>query len=591
LLDIQDSQKLALCCDLIDLKGSANIFHDSKRTNSKDIASFAFAFEKKTKTEVISPKFLESRRIEFADVLEKSTATHIVVGVEKGLKCFINLHFEGLTEKTVTNELLNRLVTGQEDIAEIQGEERLNFTQRRNCSIYSDFQIDAQPSNIAEAINLLHSLPGQLENDDIKDTILTVTLLPLSKFDLKVKNVHKQISSSLIENCIQQFEVLETLKADANDLIQLHINQLFPTLMKKNEEFAKLLDDNLLSLKGMFKSVLPKAQDFMLDKQDELSAIIHERNKSPYNKRALMSWVDETKKQCVALSKILSLLTDDYTSNIQICASEDDLLQHLKEKEEVFIFAIGNLNINNNFLVKMETFTITGNFPDSYMLQAYMKSSFEPLKMAQNFRDFAFTNSQNRKQSFIVSENFLASDDSVEETTKLMFFKHGIEKELFKFPSKPENVKIEKSTQTSVTVVWSEPTFGKESILNYSVSAQEVSLHENSDNVKNKCILLSKDCLHFKLENLKSGTPYQFCIQVKTSFGMGPEARLDFCTLPGPIQNLKACMQNLNIVELSWDIPREVNMCAYQIRLQRKTSCEFEVLKENEVPAGSRVFN
>jgi hypothetical protein len=552
---------------MVEVSGAAAIFAQEKSSDTSK--NLALCFEQKTKTEILSENIQKTVKT------DNKNATHVVVGIEKGSKAFLTCQVEG--EESLKNHLKAYLLsvsTGQV-ILEPQDEESSEMTKERNFSLFCDIKIDTRPTNLKEAVQLLHSMSEKLESD----VPLNIWLLPLSRFNPNIHNKVREIGQEIVDNLIQQFELMEVACATVNGLLQLPITQQLPTLMSQNQRFIGLIDDNRNSLIASLKSLLPKARDLLQDNEEELTMLLQARNKSPFKKKSLDDWVKESEKQCETISKLLTLITDGLTNNVQVCTSEDELMFQIYEKEQLFNFAFSNLDLNSHFMDKMEAFTNTGNLADSYNATPYLKSIFEAMRKAQSFREFSLANQSNEKQCFAVSENFMAN--GTEENITVMKFNQGLDTVVKVLPSKPENARIEESSQNSATICWEAPKFGAELVMGYLLSAQ---IKDESN--KTASTQYSKDILRCCLEKLKPGTVYQISLSACTTLGVSPNVCLEFGTLPGPPINLKAEMLQENQIKVAWDRSTETNLTGYQIQLEEKEGSNpdtFKVLEEATV--------
>ncbi len=246
------------------------------------------------------------------------------------------------------------------------------------------------------------------------------------------------------------------------------------------------------------------------------------------------------------------------------------------EKEQLLLFAFSNLDLNSHFMEKMEAFTNTGNLADSYNVTPYLKSAIEATRKAQNFKEFALANQSNEKQCFTVSENFMAN--GTEENITIVIFNQGHDTPLKILPTKPENTRVEESSQNSATICWEAPKFGAKLVLGYLLSAQ---IKDESN--KTASTQYSKDTLRCCLEKLKPGTVYQISFSAITTLGVSPNFCLEFVTLPGPPINLKAEMLQENQIQMVWESSIETNLTGYQIQLEEKEDSKtntFRILEE-----------
>jgi hypothetical protein len=225
-------------------------------------------------------------------------------------------------------KLIEKFLVGQVGI-EASTPEELAIIQKTRCTLFSE--ASKTDRSFSETINSFQSLSNQQEEQT--EPVFFV-LMPIDK-----SKPCKDLNTTLIEDIIQQAEVFENAKTRMNCLQKNTIIHLFSSLEGTLHLFSKLLEENEVLFKSKLQKMVIGVKDLSLD-ESELVNFLQQQNLSPFSKRSLETWLSEFEKQCSVLSTLVSLITDDGQNNIQLCRSEEDLIDHMAQTESLVVFAL-----------------------------------------------------------------------------------------------------------------------------------------------------------------------------------------------------------------------------------------------------------
>ncbi|CAF0939829.1 unnamed protein product [Rotaria sordida] len=524
-LGVQAELKLSLLAGLISVSGSGKYAEDRKSSNSQ--ARLTLKYSTTTRFEQLTMNHLAKGNAKHSYLLANgaTTATHVVTSVLYGAEAFF------IFDRTLSSEENHQDVQGKLEIMlkkipkfEISGNGELNlnendkvFIDKLTCTLYGDFNFDYNPSTFEEAVKLYQQLPMYLGKNGENAVPKKVWLYPLKAIDpTGTLRIVYQISINLIDSFTSTIEYLHKFTMKANDLSKnsvcndfLHIKQQLMDFVARLSEFKRDLHKRMINL-------LPKIRG---GGEEELALVnlLKEIDSSPYNKQKLQFWLDSKENELKILStfalalkkesiSVASTSLDDVISDINydyVCC----LCFHFTEAN------VSELTDMYNYIHDRSKFV-----PSTINLPWYEdKNIIQMIRTELRlFIEFAKINKTKENVKFVTNEQYASNYKNIKGAT-MMLFENGIQQLDFQIPSKPGKPYSINITSDSISLEWTKPERGFNSINKYKV----LYCIDGNNQEDNKWNEITTDALIEKktISNLAVKTLYIFKIQSITIVG------------------------------------------------------------------------
>jgi len=217
-LDVDLQLKLSILAGIVTLGGSAKYLKESKRSYKS--AERSLMYDITTVTEKLIPESKETEGlIKKPNALASTGATHVVVQIDWGAKCFVSVtdHNHGNAKKTVVGGKISaelekfKLVSGEAGAEFGRGEK--DEWSKLSLNIFGDVLLDAVPTNVDEVVELIRKMPERvMECSGGKGKPVTFHMLPLLSQTVPIEVPDRAV---LRVNCL--FSRIDELKQRAYD--------------------------------------------------------------------------------------------------------------------------------------------------------------------------------------------------------------------------------------------------------------------------------------------------------------------------------------------------------------------------------------
>ncbi|XP_053197828.1 neoverrucotoxin subunit alpha-like [Scomber japonicus] len=343
LLDVDASLKAGFLGRLFEVGGSAKYLNNNKKFKNKSRVTLKYKATTKFKQLKLTPTNVDEQQ---KDLIEKSSATHVVTGILYGANALFVFGSEKL-EAARVNDIHSSMETVMSkiptcDVAmnaqlELTDEEKA-LTNKYSCKFDGDFILDSNPSTFQEAVNTCSQLPKLLGETGEKSVPRKVWLTPLPNFDSKAAQLMSEIAVGPVRKIEKAVEDLRETEMRCNDYLTDEEVKKLPQIKEKLKKFQELCNDYISKLQQTVKQKLPsiRAGELAASSLEELFA---DRDKSPFSHEKLNKWMDHKEGEIKAIMFCLGLIQGTNTKIVQDQSEvEKELLAPGVEDALCFVF-------------------------------------------------------------------------------------------------------------------------------------------------------------------------------------------------------------------------------------------------------------
>ncbi|XP_042254481.1 stonustoxin subunit beta-like [Thunnus maccoyii] len=327
LLSVDASLKASFLCGLIEVGGSAKYLNDQKKF--KNQSRVTLQYKATTNFKQLSLKPHGTKDTQQTDVTEKSSATHVVTGIQYGANAFFVFDSEKLDASSVQNiqggmeAVIRKIpsldIDGHVDI-KLTDEEK-DLTNKFSCKFYGDFILESNPATFEEAVKTYVGLPKLLGEKGEHAAPLKVWLMPLKNLDSKDAELMSGISVGLVRKAEDALEGIREIKMRCNDSLEDKVSENFPEIRKTLSTFQKLCNDYTSKLQRTMKKTFPSIRE---GKEDEssLEKLFEDRDKSPFSQDKLRKWMDNKEREITVIRSCVDMMEG---TNTKIVKNQSEL--------------------------------------------------------------------------------------------------------------------------------------------------------------------------------------------------------------------------------------------------------------------------
>ncbi|XP_044194711.1 stonustoxin subunit beta-like [Thunnus albacares] len=335
LLSVDASLKASFLGGLIEVGGSAKYLNDQKKFKNQSRVTLQYKATTNFKQLSLTP--LETKNTQQTDVIAKSSATHVVTGIQYGANAFFVFDSEKLDASSVQNiqgsmeAVIKKIpsldIEGKVDI-KLTDEEK-DLTKKFSCKFYGDFILESNPATFEEAVKIYVELPKLLGENGEHAAPLKVWLMPLKNFNSKAAELLSEISVGLVRTAGDTLEGIRQIKMRCNDSLADKVSEDFPEIHKTLESFQKLCDNFTSALQQIMKKTFPAIRE---GKEDEssLEKFFEERDMSPFSQDKLSKWMDHMEREITVIRSCVDMMEG---TNTKIVKNQSELDREVFDPE------------------------------------------------------------------------------------------------------------------------------------------------------------------------------------------------------------------------------------------------------------------
>uniref|UniRef100_A0A4W6FM33 Fibronectin type-III domain-containing protein n=1 Tax=Lates calcarifer TaxID=8187 RepID=A0A4W6FM33_LATCA len=366
LLKISGSLKLSLLGGLVNVRGSAKYFQDTKKSQKQ--ARVTLQYNATTKFETLTMSHLAHGQVSHPNVFEDDTATHVVTAILYGAGAYFVFDRESsLEDETKQVEGEANLTFNKLKFLTVDAEASFNMDDKEraavekfSCTFHGDFKLPSNPTSFTDAVKVYRTLPDLLGQDGEHAVPLRVWLYPLVKLDSRAARLQRDISRALITCSSETIESLNRTEMRCSDLLKDTAATTFPAMEKKVQDLMQMCCQYKLDFMQKLGSVLPSIRGGGKE-ESVLEEILKAHERSPFNNKDLDQWLKTKGKESDTLKSFLKQLDK---LGVKMEDHLDDLLSDL-DVRNVVCFSFTSVDQPDGFLVKLSNHLRPAGMVDS----------------------------------------------------------------------------------------------------------------------------------------------------------------------------------------------------------------------------------
>uniref|UniRef100_W5M882 Si:ch211-207b24.4 n=1 Tax=Lepisosteus oculatus TaxID=7918 RepID=W5M882_LEPOC len=432
--NVRGSLKASILGGIIELGGSAKYLMDTSPSSRHCRVTLQYSrttrFEQLTMTQL--------GQVMYEKVFEQHTATHVVTAVLYGAQAFFVFDQRTSDKKEKKNvagglkaliEKIPKIPIGSRGEMGVTEEDKENI-QKFACTFHGDFEIQQNPSNYLEAVEVYRMLPSLLGENGEKAVPVRVWLYPLKSLDPRAARLMREIS----ENLVSQIEtvLVQCIKASRRswDMQSDSTVAQFSIIKEKLHQFESIMAQYKTKFQKALSEILPVIRGGEQEEQ-ALVNLLQSHSESPFTNSKQKKWLDEKESEI----NILRSYTDAM-KGIPVMSSPSDLNSILfnPEIDTVICFTFTSLVYKEPYLSVLTHYLWQSKTSDNLKqnsapvnglskeeTQPWFASSDMMRVTLQWFIEYAEANRDNKKTQFIIAT---VSDQS-SPGASIRLYRHG----------------------------------------------------------------------------------------------------------------------------------------------------------------------
>ncbi|XP_042328392.1 uncharacterized protein LOC121933131 [Sceloporus undulatus] len=346
-LKVPESLKASLLCGLVEPKGAAGFWKDSKR--SSRLARIALHYSATTKT-----KQVQMSDFSYPSKHNLQTATHVVSGMEYGAEVFFVFDQEVSSSEQVEEvqqslrPLIERvpgscLSEGSEGIPCLAGKEKAR-AEKITCRIYGDVVQKDHPVTFQEAVEIYSMLPRLLSE---KAVPVRIHLHPLNQLNT---GPFYEISSELIGEIQNIFQWLMEEDRRCSDLAQNPAATTFPATKRMLQFFQALVQQFRDNFQKRLSRTVPLIRR-REEEEDALADLLSSKQQSLFSRKQLNAFLDRREEEMMFVNSYLEAL-----QGVEVVSTKKELDRILANPilKRVIAFVFTSLQDKDPYLSELE---------------------------------------------------------------------------------------------------------------------------------------------------------------------------------------------------------------------------------------------
>uniref|UniRef100_A0AAY5EP18 B30.2/SPRY domain-containing protein n=1 Tax=Electrophorus electricus TaxID=8005 RepID=A0AAY5EP18_ELEEL len=220
--------------------------------------------------------------------------------------------------------------------------------EKFGCTFSGDFNLQAHPTSVIEAINLYTTLPNMLPDKEEKAVPLRLWLYPYCKPESNTAKIVRDIHSHLITDISDVIHNLNIAEKKCNDLVNDTVARTFPGFCTKILILKKECRCYKFEMMRKVGSLLPSICQG--EKESALSEFLTLHEESPYNSTTLDRWFKVKEEESSVIKIFLQELQDIGVDNDDVSDPETN----------VVCFTFTSLDQPDDFLSQLSDYVKTG---------------------------------------------------------------------------------------------------------------------------------------------------------------------------------------------------------------------------------------
>ncbi|XP_076134769.1 stonustoxin subunit beta-like [Alosa pseudoharengus] len=350
LLDVSASLKASFIGGLVQVGGSAKYLN--KKTSSARQCSVTLKYHLTTEF-----KELLIRELETPSDLDKTDATHVVVGVLYGAHALMEFQ-QTASDASSKQEVQGNLnvIIKKIPLIDISGDGRLQVDAKdmekvktMSCEFYGDFHLEDLPSSYEEAVKVYKKLPSLMGEKGEKAVPVKVWLYPLSNLsntESKLKTMISDVLVSAVEKVMDDFHQAEIR---TNDLLERSGQIKAEDIVHKLEQFQSSLRGFTVEILRNMGELIPAIRGGTME-ENTLGDLLKYQDASGFSKEDMNLWLDGKETEINVVTTHIKKI-QDYTIKSPGIELESFLID--TDVRYAFVFSFTSLSYEEPYLKKI----------------------------------------------------------------------------------------------------------------------------------------------------------------------------------------------------------------------------------------------
>ncbi|XP_053179677.1 stonustoxin subunit beta-like [Scomber japonicus] len=328
LLDVNASLKASFLSGLIEVGGSAKYLNDQKKF--KNQSRVAFKYKAKTNFKQLSMTELKNLNEQQKDVLEKSSATHVVTGITYGANAIFVFDSKKLDASSVQDiEGSMEAVIKKIPSLDIEGsidlkltEEEKALTNTFSCKFFGDLLLESNPATFADAVKTYVELPKLLGEKKENGVPLEVWLMPLTTFGFNTAVSNEDIAKyEILKTAQDAQEQFREIEIRCNESLADSVSDNFPQIRKSLRSFQRQCNNYTSELQQTMAKTVISIREGKAD-TSSLTKLLHDRVNSPFSEEKLNHWMKHKEREINVIRSCVDMLEG---TNTKIVPNQSEL--------------------------------------------------------------------------------------------------------------------------------------------------------------------------------------------------------------------------------------------------------------------------
>ncbi|XP_039592071.1 uncharacterized protein LOC120515276 [Polypterus senegalus] len=450
ILNVTASLKVSFLCGLIEVGGSAKYLNDTK--SSKRQSRVTLHYNTTTRMEQLTMSHLGSQKVDYPEVFEQKSATHVVTAVLYGAQAFFV--FDQSSSKEEQNQDITRQleilikkcisVDGKGDLKMTDADKKI--ADHFNCTFYGDFVLHHNPTSFQDAMQIYTNLPNKLGKVDELAVPIQVWLYPLIHLNSQAAQLVQEISVALVSKSQEVLEEIDEHIMRCNDIMKDSGVNNFPIIKENAEQFKSMLNQYKCIFQKDLTRVLPNIRGGGAN-EEQLTDILKKKEESPFNKCAITTWLNKREKEITMLRNVFNQINE---MELNIVINDLDTLIYNNNIKNIVCLTFTSLHVSQSYISVMKRYLQAPCQPSDHLSEPSEELIIQNFrKYFQQFIEFAEINQNSKTTRFLVHS---IPDEESPGATIYLYKSGSLISHNFQLPCKPEPLVADSRTDNSVTL-------------------------------------------------------------------------------------------------------------------------------------------
>ncbi|CAK6978686.1 neoverrucotoxin subunit beta-like, partial [Scomber scombrus] len=327
LLNVEASLKASFLGGLIEVGGSAKYLNDQKKFKNQSRVTLQYKAE--TNFKQLSMTQLANLNEQQKDVVQKSSATHVVTGILYGANAFFVFDSEKLDASSV-QDIQGSMEAAIKKIPKIDVEGKIDIklteeekamTNKFSCKFFGDLFLESNPATFVDAVKTYVELPKLLGEKKENGAPLKVWLMPLKNLDSNAAESKGEISREILNKAEDTLEDLRQMEMRCNESLAESVSENFPQIRKNLRSFQRQCNNYTSALQQTMAKTVVSIRE---GKEDEssLMKLLEDRDKSPFSHDKLSKWMNHKEREINVVGSCVDMMKG---TNTKIVPNQSEL--------------------------------------------------------------------------------------------------------------------------------------------------------------------------------------------------------------------------------------------------------------------------